>query len=157
MMRLPTMLATAAAAAAAATMLPAAASAPQWAAAAAAEAGKGPQVQLDCGSTVQGSKAAAPFEGVSAFEGLRYAKKPQRFAPPQDMECDGGDTIDATAPGSMCAQLATIGFSLPYSTMNAKVLPHMVYVLPLLTSLFGLAAGCTAARAAWAFDKTGAV
>lgn len=111
-----------------------------------------PRVVLDGGVEVRG--AIAPFEGaeIHAYEGIRYAEPPVgslRFAPPTEVAYDAGDVIDATAPGSICTQVATAGYGVPFTMANAFVLPYAKYLLGALICIFGLCAG----RAAWTFDN----
>jgi len=111
-----------------------------------------PQVQLECGSRVQGSIMTAPTSKVEvqAFEGIRYVKMPQRFALAQEFasDCDAGHDgiIDATRPGNMCAQPASIALGPSPSRTNYRRIE--IYVLPVLACLFCICVMC-AAIAAW--------
>jgi len=104
-----------------------------------------PVVQLDCGSQVRGSHMEFEGHDIHAFQGLRYAEKPPRFAPPKESICDPNVLdIDATTPGSMCAQAVSVGLNL--SPTAALVLPSAIYVLPLLACFFSLFAGLVACK-----------
>ena len=103
--------------------------------------GAEPRVRLECGTEVQG-KNLPPF-GLQAFTGIRYAEPPigeKRFSAPIDLSgCDANvAVIDATMQGSMCAQKAQAGYSLPFSIMNAFVFPFLLYLLVPLVAIFGL-------------------
>jgi hypothetical protein len=114
-------------------------------ASASSSAKRDPQVQLECGVVLKGSHLHFNNTDIDAFQGISYVQKtPERFTPAEEIEefvCESNGLprlLDATTPGSICAQAATPGLNLAPTLMNAMLIPYAIYVLPLLVALCGV-------------------